>query len=96
MALWKLAPINLDHPRWEAGAYRGTVIVRAPNETAARQAATEKFYKPMVRPDGYLIRLSPWKDDPEDAALLEVTPIEDDLYEGEGPTEVLMSTWADE
>ena len=96
MALWKLAPINLDHPRWEAGAYRGTVIVRAPNETAARQAATEKFYKSMVRPDGYLIRLSPWKDDPEDAALVEVTPIEDDLYEGEGPTEVLMSTWADE
>ncbi len=43
-----------------------------------------------------LIRLSPWKDDPEDAALVEVTPIEDDLYEGEGPTEVLMSTWADE
>ena len=39
-ALWKLAPINLDHPRWEAGAYKGTVIVRAPNETAARRAAT--------------------------------------------------------
>ena len=96
MALWKLAPINLDHPRWEAGAYRGTVIVRAPNETAARQAATEKFYMPMDRPVGDLIRLSPWKDDPEDAALVEVTPIEDDLYEGEGPTEVLMSTWADE
>ena len=89
MALWKLAPINLDHPRWEAGAYKGTVIVRAPNETAARQAATKKFYKPMVRPDGYLISLSPWKDDPEDAALVEVTPIEDDRYEAEGPTEVL-------
>ena len=89
MALWKLAPINLDHPRWEAGAYKGTVIVRAPNEIAARRAATEKFYKPMVSPVGCLIRLSPWEDDPEDAALLEVTPIEDDRYEAEGPTEVL-------
>ena len=89
MALWKLAPINLDHPRWEAGAYKGTVIVRAPNETAARRAATEKFYKPMVTPVGYLIRLYPWKDDPDDAALLEVMPIEDDRYEVEGPTEVL-------
>jgi hypothetical protein len=96
MALWRLTPINLDHPRWEAGAYKGTVIVRAPNETAARRAATEKFYMPMDMPVGDLIRLSPWKDDPEDAALVEVTPIEDDLYEGEGPTEVLMSTWADE
>ncbi len=89
MALWELTPINLDPPRWEAGAYKGTVIVRAPNETAARRAATEKYYKPMVRPDGYLLRLSPWKDDPEDAALVEVTLIEDDRYEAEGPTEVL-------
>ncbi len=89
MALWELTPINLDHPRWEAGAYKGTVTVRAPNETAARRAATQKFYKPMVTLVGYLIRLSPWKDDPEDAALVEVTPIEDDRYEAEGPTEVL-------
>ena len=89
MALWKLTPINLDHPRWEAGAYKKTVIVRAPNETAPRRAATEKFYMPMDRPVGNLIRLSPWKDDPEDATLVEVTPIEDDNYEAEGPTEVL-------
>ena len=51
--------------------------------------ATEMFYKPMVTPVGYLIRLSHWKDDPEDAALVEVTSIEDDRYEAEGPTEVL-------
>ncbi len=89
MALWRLTAINLGHPRWEAGAYKGTVTVRAPNETAARRAATEKFYKPMDRPVGDLIRLSPWKDDPEDAALVEVTPIEDDRYEAEGPIEVL-------
>ncbi len=44
---------------------------------------------PMDRPVGDLIRLSPWKDDPEDAALVEVTPIEDYRYEAEGPTEVL-------
>ncbi len=89
MALWKLAPINLVHPRWEVSTYKGTVIVRAPNETAARRAATEKFYESMDRPVGDLIRFSPWKDDPEDAALVEVTPIEDDRYEAEGPSEVL-------
>ncbi len=44
---------------------------------------------PMDRPVGDLIRLSLWKDDPEDATLVEVTPIEDDHYDAEGPTEVL-------
>ncbi len=85
MALWELTPSNLDHPRWEASTYKGRVTVRAPNGDAARQAATQKFYIATGGPIGGLKRRSPW----EDHTLLQVTPIENDRYEAEGPTEVL-------
>ena len=43
MPIWKLHPINLRHPDWNASAYRGDVIVRAPDERKARWAAARAF-----------------------------------------------------
>jgi hypothetical protein len=36
MPLWKLRPLDLSDPNWEASSHRGVVIVRAPDEETAR------------------------------------------------------------
>lgn len=87
MALWKLTPINLDHTDWEGSpGYKDPVIVRAPNEDEARQAAINKFWRATnPTPIGEPIRGCSWNN----SALVEAVPIEDAPYKAEGPIEVL-------
>lgn len=85
MPIWKLTPIDLSDPDWEASSHRGLAIVRADDEEAAREAAQEAFgVKTGFRP-GEGIKAPPWKR----PALVEAERIKDARYDPEGPTEVL-------
>ena len=39
MPIWRLTPINLHNPEWQASMYKGEVFVRAADEARARQTA---------------------------------------------------------
>ena len=43
MAIWRLTPVDLDDPSWEASSHRGYAIIRAENEDAAREIAQQAF-----------------------------------------------------
>ena len=62
MALWRLtpgdAPQNLD--AWRHSAYWGPVIVRASDETAAREIAQRAFLLADAKAPRQEIRFSPW------------------------------------
>ena len=85
MPLWKLMPVDLSDPDWEASSHRGLVIVRAPNEEAARDEAEKTFgVKTRFKP-GAGVKAPPWKR----SALVKAERIEDPRYESEGPVEIL-------
>ncbi len=85
MPLWKLTPLDLRDPSWEASSHRGLVIVRARDEQDARAVAAEAFdVKTGFRP-GRRQLFPPWKR----GSLVAVERIEDGRYEAEGPSEVL-------
>lgn len=85
MRIWKLAPIDLDDPNWEASAHRGWAVVRAPNEASAREAAERAFAVQTRFPPGKGMRVSPWMR----SELVRAETVEDSIYSAEGPTEVL-------
>ena len=66
--IWKLTPLNLDHPSWRISLYRGEVIVRAVDDPSARHLAG-LAYGFSSRLDGgrYVNLIRPWHD----AALCE-------------------------
>ena len=86
MQLWKLTPLDLSAPNWEASTHKGPVIVRAPNEVAARKEANNKFgHAASKQPIGDPVRHPPWDHD----SLVSAETINDERFEVEGPTEVL-------
>jgi hypothetical protein len=85
MPIWKLIPIDLDDPNWEASSHRELVIVRAPSEASARKAAEEDFGVPTRFPPGKGMRVPPWMR----AELVRAEIIDSTTYPAEGPTEVL-------
>ncbi len=86
MQLWKLTPLDLSAPNWEASTHKGPVIVRAPDEVAARQAAKDKFFRAANKQKiGDPVRHPPWAH----ASLVNAVTIDDERFEVEGPTEVL-------
>jgi len=86
MQLWKLTPLDLSAPNWEASTHKGPVIVRAPDEFAARDAANGKFSRAANKqPIGDTVRHPPWRH----ASLVNAVTIDDERFEVEGPTEVL-------
>lgn len=85
MPVWKLMPVDLSDPNWEASSHRGRVIVRAPSEDDAREEAERAFgVKTRFKP-GAGVAAPPWKR----PALVSAEEIEDPRYPPEGPTEVL-------
>ncbi len=86
MQLWKLTPLDLSAPNWEASTYIGPAIVRAPDEVEARTAANKKFSRwANKQPIGDPVRHPPW----DLALLVTAVTIDDERFEVEGPTEVL-------
>lgn len=88
MPLWRLKPIDLSDPNWQASSHRAQCVVRAPTADAAREAAEHAFGVKTRFPPGQGIIAPPWKRD----TLVKAEPIEDDRYDAEGPTEILDPT----
>jgi len=85
MDLWKLTPVDLTDPSWEASAHRGAVMVRAPNEEAARNAAEAAFGVKTRFAPGQSVKAPPWKRE----TLVRAEKVKDPKYAAEGPTEIL-------
>jgi hypothetical protein len=85
MPIWKLTPLDLLDPNWEASSHQGIAVVRARDEADARATAAKAFdAKTRFRP-GKGQRLPPWKR----AELVKVECIDDKRYQAEGPATVL-------
>ena len=85
MQVWKLTPLDLTDPNWEASSHRGIAIVRAKTEKAARAAAAKAFDVAVRFPPGKGVRTPPWTR----PVLVKVEPIEDPRYDPLGPVRVL-------
>jgi hypothetical protein len=85
MPLWRLQPLDLSDPSWEASSHRGLVMVRAPDEEAARDEAQRAFGVKTRFSPGAGVKMPPWQR----AALVSAERVRDERYEEEGPTEVL-------
>jgi hypothetical protein len=85
MPVWRLIPFDLDDRNWEASSHRGLVIVRAPSESLARQAAEKAFGIPTRFPPGKGLRVPPWLR----SEIVRAEIIDNPLYPVEGPTEIL-------
>jgi len=61
MQIWKLTPLDLADPSWEASTHKADVVVRAPSEQAARGAAKLALRTMVARPPiGAEIPVCPW------------------------------------
>lgn len=86
MPVWELTPVDLLDPDWEASSHQGRVVVRAPHEKDARDEAEKAFgVKTRFEPGGG-IKAPPWKR----PALVKASIMHDELYDEEGPTEILF------
>lgn len=85
MPIWRLTPIDLTEPHWEASVYRAPVTVRADSEERARQIADLALSIAVsVRP-GEGPRFSPWTH----RFLVECRKVDDPAVVGEGPEAIL-------
>jgi len=85
MPVWRLIPIDLDDPNWEASSHHGLVVVRAPSEAAARARAEATFGVPTRFRPGKGLRVPPWMR----SELVRAEIIDKPMYPAEGPIEVL-------
>ena len=88
MTIWRLSPVDLSDPNWEASSHRGAVIVRAPDEKSAREVAQSAFgvqtrFRRHSRP------IAPWTR----AELVLADHIEDQRYDPDGPSGVLVPSF---
>ncbi len=83
MPLWKLTPIDMENPNWEASTHKGEVIARAETEEKARSLCVSAFGTGATKGHvgATIIPYPPWKY-PEHV-LCQLTEI--DIYEAEGP-----------
>lgn len=89
MAIWRLTPVDLDDPSWEASSHRGHAIVRAESEDAAREIAQQAFgVKTGFRPQHRIVA-PPWKR----GELVGAEHVKDPRFEEEGPDEVLFPSF---
>ncbi len=89
MAIWRLTPVDLDDPSWEASSHRGHAVVRAKNEDVAREIAQHAFGVKTGFPVSHAIIAPPWKRD----TLVRVEHVKDPRFEEDGPDEVLFPTF---
>jgi len=89
MPIWKLTPLDLGDPNWEASSHRGIAVVRARDEAAARTTAAKAFDAKTRFKPGSGQRLPPWQR----AGLVKAERIEDERYEADGPATVLSPSF---
>ena len=88
MAIWQLSPIDLSDPSWEASSHRGVAIVRAPDEETARYVAQSAFGV-MTRFKHHPRLVPPWTR----AELVHVSQVEDQRFDLDGPSGVLVPSF---
>lgn len=93
MPLWKLHPLDLQDPCWQASSHRDLAIVRAPDEQRAREAAQRAFGVKSGFPlrggvRGEIIA-PPWMR----PSLVSIEMIKDSRFEAEGPDAVLVPSF---
>ena len=89
MPLWKLTPVDDTDPGWEASSHCGPVMVRAPDEDAARAEAQKSFGIKTAFPPGRAIVAPPWQR----SQLVRAEIVKDARYNEEGPAEVLSPSF---
>jgi len=85
MPIWRLEPCDLQDPNWEASSHRGPVVVRAPSEDTAREAAEKAFGVKTRFATGRGGHAPPWRR----PQLVHARIIESAIYAADGPVEVL-------
>jgi hypothetical protein len=85
MPVWKLQPLDPSDPNWEASSHRAPVVVRAPDEEAAREAAQQAFGVKTRFSPGAGVIAPPWTR----PSLVAAERVRDPRYDEDGPTEVL-------
>lgn len=85
MPVFRLSPVDLLDPNWEASSHRGPAIVRARDESAARALAEKAFAVKTGFPPGHGIRVPPWTR----PQLVKVERIDDPRWEGDDSDGVL-------
>ena len=85
MPIWKLTPLDLSDPNWQARCHQGIAVVRARDEADARATAAKAFDAKMRFRPGKGQRFPPWKR----ARLVRVERIDDKRYEAQRPAAVL-------
>ena len=85
MHIWRLKPVDLGDPSWQASSHRGIAIVRAPDEQSAREAAQQAFGVSTRFPPGAGVSGPPWLR----ANLVEATIIKPERFDPNGPVGVL-------
>jgi len=60
MPIWRLTPLDLADPSWEASSHRGMAIVRAPTERLAREEAQKVFGVKTGFTPGGGVKAPPW------------------------------------
>ena len=85
MTIWRLKPIDLRDPNWEASSHRGYALVRAPSEAEAREVAGKAFDMKTRFAPGKGMHVPPWRR-PE---LVSAEIVQSTLYPSEGPSEIL-------
>lgn len=86
MPIWKLTPLDLRDPNWEASSHQAFAIVRARSEAVARATAARAFdVKTGFRPGKGQI-ISPWMR----PALVKTEAVDDERYDDKGPAAVLQ------
>jgi len=89
MRIWRLSPVDLSNPNWEASAHRGVAIVRAENEEEARKLAQQAFgVKTRFAPKAGIIA-PPWQRPEHVTAEI----VSNSPYDREGPPEVLQPSF---
>lgn len=89
MAIWKLTPLDLKDPNWQASSHRAMAVVRARDEEEARAVAQAAFGVKTDFKPGHGVTAPPWLR----PSLVKAERIEDGPYEPEGPAEVLEPTF---
>jgi osmotically-inducible protein OsmY len=88
MTIWQLSPVDLSDPNWQASSHRGPAIVRAPDEKTARKLAQSAFgVETRFKQHPRLI--APWTR----AELVHASRIEDQRFDPDGPTGLLVPSF---
>lgn len=85
MQIWQLTPMREDSPDWNLSTFRGKVLIRATDESTAREIATRAFAIAAKVEKDRSTRFNPWTN----SNLVSCKAVSDVEFSTEGPSELL-------